>query len=187
MDRDKLKQGINQHEGCIHHMYLDTRGNVTIGVGQLVSSIDDAKQLPLVVRETQQPATTKQITAEFNLMQQQEQEQGKIAATYKAVTKLEMTHQGIDELLDQRIDEFTQGIKSKLNDFDSYPEPAQEALLDMAFNLGVAGLNRKFPTMMAAATRKDWQTCAAECSRRGISDHRNRATQALFHSAETAA
>ncbi|MEH6650069.1 MAG: glycoside hydrolase family protein [Motiliproteus sp.] len=183
MNRDKLKQSINQHEGCIHHMYLDTRGNVTIAVGQLVSSATDAVKLSLVVRETQQQATDEQITAEYDRMLQQQP--GKIAAAYKAVTQLEMTHQRVDELLDQRIDEFTTGIKGQLNDFDSYPEPAQEALLDMAFNLGVAGLRRKFPTMMGAAARKDWQTCAAECSRRGISDHRNQATQALFQAAES--
>lgn len=184
MDRNKLKQSIYQHEGCIRHMYLDTRGNVTIGVGQLVRNTEDAEQLHLICRETQQQATAEQVSNEFDRMSQQEP--GKIAVSYKTVTKLEMTHQGVDELLDQRIDEFTKGIKTKLSDFDSYPEPAQEALLDMAFNLGVAGLNRKFPTMMGAAARKDWQTCAAECSRRGISDHRNQATQALFQAADTA-
>lgn len=39
----------------------------------------------------------------------------------------------------------------------------QSVLLDMAFNLGVAGLVHGYPKMIAAMTAGDWTTAAAEC------------------------
>ena len=41
---------LKEFEGAIPYMYLDTGGNVTVGVGNLLASANDAKQLGFVRR-----------------------------------------------------------------------------------------------------------------------------------------
>ncbi len=182
MNREKVKNDIKQNEGCINHLYLDTNGNVTIAVGQLVSSANDAKKLILHVRDSGEPASEQQIVQEYDNVIAQKK--GMVAANYKAFTSLEMRDEDIDTLLDQRIEGFVCDLQQKLGAFEQFPSPAQEALLDMAFNLGANGLTRKFPKLIRAANEQDWQTCAVECKRLGISEQRNQSTQALFQTAK---
>ena len=47
-------------------MYLDTRSNVTVGVGQLLATVAAAQELPFVQRDTAEAATPQDIEADFN-------------------------------------------------------------------------------------------------------------------------
>jgi len=180
MNREQVKSSIVQNEGSINHLYLDTRGNATIGVGQLIASVESAKSLNLVVRETGDLATEQEIEQEYtNIVAQKV---GMVASRYKDFTKLELSQKEIDLQLDRHIDEFVSSLERKVDNFEQFPDPAQNALLDMAFNLGVSGLVKKFPKLIQASNQQDWQTCAAECKRRGISDQRNQETKSLFES-----
>lgn len=181
MELEKIRTLIKQHEGSIPHMYLDTRGNVTVGVGLLLSAVEDAQQLPFVRRDTQAPASAEEIEADFNNIMSQKE--GQLAQSYRQYTQLELTQEAIDELLDQRITEFQSGLQGAYQGFDGYPDTAKEALLDMTFNLGLSGLVNKFPKLRQAAEAGNWQICAQECKRRGISDERNQVTRTLFEQA----
>jgi len=109
-----------------------------------------------------------------------EQQQGMLAHRYRDFTKLVLTEEGIDTLLDTRIDEFERRLIEDFSNYENCPGAAQLALLDMAFNLGNSGLVNKFPTFCQAAKAEDWEVCESECNRRGISDDRNEETGALF-------
>lgn len=174
----KTRTLIKNGEGCITHMYLDTAGKVTIGVGNMLPTAEAATEHPFVREDSGEPATIAEVTDEFNLLNQQEK--GRLAENYKQYTKLILTDQYIDELLDGRIEEFEQQLKRDFTNFDNYPEPAQQGLVDMAFNLGNKGLIDKFPTFTKAAREEDWSACQQECRRRGISDTRNDEVKTLF-------
>ena len=77
-------------------------------------------------------------------------------------------------------EEFEEGLQSNFQEYGSYPDEIRLGLIDMAFNLGNAGLVDKFPIFTKAARVKDWATCANECRREGIGDHRNEMTKKLF-------
>ena len=51
-------------EGSIPHMYLDTVGKVTIGVGNMLPTVASAKKLAFVNRITKKKATDKEIDAD---------------------------------------------------------------------------------------------------------------------------
>ncbi len=172
-----LKEG----EGSIPHMYLDTRSNVTVGVGQLLATVAAAQELPFVQRDTAQAATPQDIEADFNEVKNQPT--GKMAQSYKSATKLDLPANEIDALLQRRIDGFEAELRGQFSEYDSYPEDAQLGVLDMAFNLGTNGLVTKFPTFTKAARAQDWATCANQCHRQGIGEVRNEVTKALFESA----
>jgi len=180
VDVEELKEKIKIQEGCINHMYLDTRGYVTVGVGHLIRDPAHARELPFVFRRNGSMATADEIINEYHILK--EQPVGLRATSYEPYTQLILPDTEIESLLDQHIEEFTKGLKSNFQGFDDFPPPAQEALYDMAFNLGMSGLINKFPKMVAAAQNGQWNVCATECRRTGISDSRNLDTKKLFES-----
>jgi len=182
-DHTQLRQMLMQGEGALRHMYLDTVGLVTVGVGHMIPNAEAAQALSFVVRADGSAATSDQIAADYAGVSRQQK--GLLAARYRQFTTLDMTDAAIQDLLSADIAGVEAGVRSKFAGYDDYPEPAQDALLDMAFNLGVTGLATHFPRLKAAAEARDWATCAAQCHRNGISEERNEKTRALFLSAAT--
>lgn len=180
-DHTQLKASIKGAEGTLSHMYLDTVGLVTVGVGHMTPNAEAAQRLTFIVRSNGSRATAEQIAADYASVSLQPK--GMLAARYQAFTALDMTPAAIDDLLSADVAVVEAGVRSRFAGYDGYPEPAQDALLDMAFNLGVAGLADHYPHLKAAAEAGDWTTCAAQCHRNGIGDERNAATKALFESA----
>lgn len=172
---------LMDNEGSVPHMYLDTVGRVTVGVGHMVPAVTEAQLIRLLTRATLTPATVQEIVAEFNNIARQQR--ALEAREYQQFTQLEMALADIEALLQSDIAAMENGVRANFNNYDTYPAEAQDALLDMAFNLGVHGLVNSFPRLHAAALNKDWNTCAAQCHRNGISDTRNQKTVALFKAA----
>jgi GH24 family phage-related lysozyme (muramidase) len=177
-DHSQLKQMLIENEGSIEHMYLDTVGKVTVGVGHMIPGELEAQRINFVVRGTMRPATTLQISSEFGTVGRQRP--AMTAASYRQFTTLDMTPDAIDSLLDSDIAIMEAGVRANFFNYDSYPAPAKDALLDMAFNLGVHGLVAHFPHLKAGADSQNWRICAAQCRRNGISDTRNQKTMDLF-------
>jgi len=165
-------------EGCIDHMYLDTRGFVTVGVGKLLSFETDVVDLAFIHADSRIAANQQEIAEEYHFLKQQKS--GLSAGGYKQFTQLILPQHVIDEILEQQIKWFQNRIIKEISDYSEFPDEAQEALLDMAFNLGINGLFKKFPTMIGAAKRRDWEVCAKECHRLRISEDRNKVTEMLF-------
>jgi GH24 family phage-related lysozyme (muramidase) len=180
-DHSNLKQLLIQNEGSIGHMYLDTVGRVTVGIGHMIPSCVEAEKLSFILRNSGMNASVAQIMAEYSALQKQTP--GLPAAHYQTCTQLDMAASVINALLDADIRTTETGVRTAFRGYDTYPAEAQDALLDMAFNLGVNGLVNKFPHLKAAAEAGNWEVCAEQCRRNGISDARNDKTKALFQTA----
>jgi GH24 family phage-related lysozyme (muramidase) len=168
---DDFKKEIKSSEGEIAHMYLDTVGAVTVGVGNMLPSVNEAQKLSFINRLTKKLATKDEIKADFESVKKQIK--GLKASAYKSYTKLDFPPTSIDNLLNIRIEEFKQQLRLKFPKFDSYPLTAQFALLDMAFNLGTEGLVSKFPNFKKAIEAEDWGKAAKESNRPQVSISRN--------------
>ena len=168
---DDFKKEIKASEGEISHLYLDTVGAVTVGVGNMLSSVAEAQKLAFTNRQTLKAATKDEIKADYDAVKKQTK--GLMASAYKPHTKLDLPTKEIDKLLDTRIDGFKKELKLKFSKFDNYPLTAQFALLDMAFNLGTSGLVTKFPSFKKAVEAEDWEKAAKESNRPQVSATRN--------------
>ena len=180
-------------EGSISFMYVDSTGNVTVGVGNMLPNAAAAQNLAFQRRAdpTAAPpitaarsATAAEILSDFNNVARQAQ--GQRAGFYKQFTKLDLPETAIDALLQTRVTEFSTGLTAVFPDFDDYPEQVCAALFDMAFNLGLTKLTTEFPKFCAAVKRRDWATASAECRRIGIQESRNTWTKTQFEQAATA-
>lgn len=180
-DFTDLKTSLKSFESCVSFMYLDTTGNVTVGVGHMIGSCADAQALAFILRQGGAAATAAQIASDYNSVAAQQK--GMLYTHYQQFTSLDMAANAMDALLDADIAHVVANIKRWFPAFDGFPNPAKNALLDMAFNLGLPGLPLKFPHLTVAANRGDWNTCANECQRIGIQDSRNDWTKQQFEQA----
>ncbi len=155
-------------EGVIKHLYLDSEGLPTCGVGFLVATEDACSKLPW------QPSVQAAL-ADWRLVKSQPK--GFAAKHYAAFCKASLSNQSMRLLFTMRVNEFRRQIADW--HLERYPLEAQIALLDLAYNLGPGGL-AKYAKLRAALERRNWVAAAEECSRRGVQQRRNDATRALF-------
>jgi GH24 family phage-related lysozyme (muramidase) len=183
MDVTALQQRLQKSEGRTDFMYRCTGGEVTVGVGHAIQTPEDA--LKFVWQINGVPATREQILADYKKIAAAPLRL--IASKYGPMTKCRLTQAEIDSINAADVRKFEDALRERLPDWDSYPESAQVALFDMAFNLGVNGLFTKFPRMIAAVKAREWATAAAQCHRNGIQEERNQETAELFLKARSGA
>ncbi len=175
MDPAAVEARLRKFEGCVPYMYRCTGGEVTIGVGHAILDAAGAGSLNWQIDGA--PATPEQAQADWAKVAAAGK--GMVASAYAGLTQCRMTDDEISRLVETDIQLFAAQLQTALPGWSSYPEPVQEALFDMAYNLGIGGL-LKFSKMLAAVNAGDWNTAAAQCHRRGISEDRNRETAQLF-------
>lgn len=178
LNKQTLRENIRRFEGAIQHMYLDSVGKVTIGVGHMLPNSASAQKLTLVDRKGNL-ATPQKIKNDYENVAKQKP--NKLAKSYKKFTKLDLPEAKINEQLNQHIEHFSAELSSLYTEFDSYPNEVKYALFDMIFNLGKTNLREKFPTFNKAIIARDWLHAAEESRRsKPVPDARNNYVKALL-------
>lgn len=162
-------------EGVIPHLYLDSLGNVTCAVGELVLSEQAARRLPW------SPSGDGALV-DYHLVKAAPV--GHVASWYRPLTKCRLAEPDMRSLFLVRVAQFRKDLQRTGWRIERIPAPGQVALVDMAYNLGVGapgkgGLNGDFPSFRRAIEAGNWARAAAECHRRPpVSEARNKATAA---------
>ncbi len=178
MDTQQVITRLTHFEGCENFMYRCTGGEVTIGIGHAIPSAADAVALPWEIGG--QPAPPSIVQSDFTSVAAAPK--GLFAGYYAALSQCRLSDANIRVLVAADVERFQNGCKAAFPNWNSYPEPVQQALFDMAFNLGIGGL-KKFVNMWHAIDARDWEAAARESARNGISPERNAAIAALFRQA----
>jgi GH24 family phage-related lysozyme (muramidase) len=175
---------IEIFEGIVPWMYLDTKGFVTVAVGELLANPASALALAFV-DATNQPATPDAIQAEYSRVSSLPP--GRYpAAFYRSPASPTLPHPAIDALLLHHLTYFDTQLSQRLQNYLTFPDPAKLGLLDMIYNLGVTGLLRGFPTFMNLVQDQNWAGAATQCHRNGPSLQRNDWTRQQFLAASAA-
>jgi hypothetical protein len=127
---------LEPFEGRVGFMYLDnaTRPNVTCGVGYLISSVDEACRLPWHHSDDGLPASPAEISADF--LRVSGMRGGMQANAYKG--SLRLAPDDIDAEGYRRLRAFLDGLPDVFPGFVGFPDGVQQALLDLAWNCGLA-------------------------------------------------
>lgn len=159
---------IAVHEGFVPHMYRDTRGYLTFGYG-FRPPIESYPWVPSIEEAHEDAARIERLNAV-----------GKSHRYYAKFCRATLPEAACRKLLAHKVQRLYDS-PTLVSDWRLHklPEPAQVALLDMAYNLGIAGLG-KFLRLRAAVNTDNWEIAAKECHRNGPSAGRNAATAALF-------
>lgn len=182
-EKTTLRQKLETYEGCVEHMYLDTKGYVTVGVGHLLSTLTNAQSLAFIVQKDSKVATKEQIKTDYDTVKKQTK--GLLSSTYKKHTKLKLKKTDIDKLTNKHIDTFEGELKKVYGSdaFAAFPSEVRLALFDMIFNLGMTNLKNKFPTFNKYIKAKSWSDAAKESNRSDVSDARNKYVKDLLEKA----
>jgi hypothetical protein len=176
-------------EGVVPWMYLDIKGLVTVGVGNLIDPVELAVPLPFRFRA--QPAvlaTPAQIAAEWSRIKNNPALAKAGYRACQALTELGLDEAGIDSLVAARLASNEASLKKygPFEEFDAWPADAQLGLLSMAWALGPGG-PPAFPRFAAACRVQDFAGAATDCaiSERGNPGvaPRNAANRTLFGNA----
>ena len=178
-EKATLRKKLAEYEGSIPHMYLDTKGYVTVGVGHLLTSAAAAQKLDF--RKGGKKATAAEIKTDYDTVEKQTK--GKLASFYKKHTELVLAQTTIDSLTDKHIQSFEKELKRIYADFDKYPSEVRLALFDMIFNLGMTKLKNVFVNFTAAIKAKNWKKAATASKRAGIQPARNNYVKGLLEKA----
>lgn len=181
----EFRKMTQSSEGSVEHLYLDTKGNPTIGIGHLVSGLAAAKALTFYIKTTPEVAATpEQITREFDAIKKARYGKNYPASYYKDLTTLFLKSEKIESLYVNDVRIIVTDLEKHFKQFASYPLLAQLGILDMVYNLGVAGFIEKFPNMVDAIKDQNWQVASKQSHRIGVSEARNDAVKELFREAE---
>jgi GH24 family phage-related lysozyme (muramidase) len=181
-------------EGRVPYMYLDVKGLVTVGVGNLVDPVEAAQTLPFRFKNKPgitapgSPATADQIAEEWQILKN---DTGLAAKGYLAcepLTQLELSDDAMNSLILDRLTRNESFLKRQqwFQDFDTWPADAQLGLLSMAWAMGPAGPGA-FPSFRMACKNLDFTTAAAQCKMNEAGNPglvpRNQANVTLFSNA----
>ncbi len=182
-------------EGVVPYMYLDIKGLVTVGVGNLIDPVELAQALPFQFKNkpgTAGPpgsgATADQIATEWQSLKHHPNLANDGSPACTSLTQLELSDEAIDSLILDRLTSNEAILKRQqwFRSFETWPADAQLGLLSMAWAMGPAGPG-EFARFRVACERLDFGAAAAECQMAATGNPglvpRNRANVTLFSNA----
>ena len=169
-------------EGSVPWMYLDSRGYVTVGVGDMLPNVASAQALAFV-DEAGTASIGGDISADF--LRVAALEPNLRPAAYRSPSSPQLPQDVIASGLRAQLIDFENDLSGRLGNYASFPDPAKLGLLDMIFNLGESKLFNGFPTFIRYVGNTDWANAAMQCHRVGPGDARNAWTAHQFSLAAT--
>ena len=169
-------------EGSINFAYLDSRSNVTYGVGFLLADLQAFQAIPWLTSDNIPAVPTDVATAWAAV---RAMTPNRLPGFYAYPGHLVASQATIDAQLQTELTALDAELAQGFTGYTAYPDAAKVALLDMGWNLGYGELYRGYPHMRAAVEAGTWVVAAQQCSREGISPQRNLWTAAQFQSCAT--
>jgi hypothetical protein len=161
-------------ENFVPHMYLDSEGNVTVGIGTLLPDAAKAETLPFVRRGSSVAATSQEIKQAFNSVKSSGLTNTR-APGFRHLTNIDLSEaeSELKALTDMK--DFIRIIRSSDNfpEFDTYLVAAKMGLLDMVYTLGAKGTREEYPVFTSAVRRRNFKLAAQESYRPTLSAKRN--------------
>ncbi len=177
-------KNIEKYEGRIPHLYLDTVGRVTVGIGHMVPN---KVAMTTVIMYKKGPnnllilATGAEKHAEYDAIKKLSFGRSYGATSFKKHTMLIMKDVDINAQRDKHIQSFYKELTGYYTTgngfakaFDSTPVEVQKALFDMVFNLGITKLKTEYVKFNGFIKLEKWDDAAKHSNRVGISPVRNK-------------
>jgi len=175
----EFKKDVMNHEGVKTNPYVDTKNNITIGVGNNVNDLKSFTALNLTNTKTGEILTNSEKTELYNQIQADIDSRSFSERNYSYI---QVSQNDIMEKFDEQLNRSYNEIAGKIDNFDNLPTPAKQALVDMQLNMGSGKFNNEnWPKLFAAVERQDWTAAAKEGSeRKDVQQSRRDWTQEHF-------
>lgn len=149
-------------EGRVPSMYVDGKGLITCGVGNLIDPFTLAQSLPWTL-DTGAPAGAEQVQLDWRKLKDGAAHYSKLHWKFaQADTKCRLTDAAIDALVDRQIQGNEEILRKRFSGWDQFPADAQLAIMSIAWAVG-AGFYRIFTNLAKAIDSEDWEACVLTC------------------------
>ena len=159
-------------ENDIDWMYQDSEGHVTVGIGHKLPTVDDALEMRDSFEDDDdlaRPISDDEIRAEYSLVKEADPSLRNDYRNFEPLTVLrlktlvsfELFHDDVDRILA----ELMAHSEYSRDKFETFPPDAKFAIMDMAFNMGAAGVADGYPLFKGAVSRRNWGLAAIESDR----------------------
>ena len=155
-------QNIQQYENVLQHPYLDTKGLITVGGGANVNNWNDFKKVNFTINDV--PATEAEKLAAYNIMRNLSNEKDENgnpknwntkAKNFESYTNIRISDDEARSLAQNHMTNDLAHIRHEFSDFDTFPQPLKEVLLDIQYNVK-GGLNEaKWPNLYKAIRERN--------------------------------
>ena len=191
--KTEVSKNVEKYEGRISHIYLDTVGKVTVGIGHMIPNnvaMSSVIMYKKGVNNLLVLATSAEKHAEYDAIKKQRFGRSYGASTFNKHATLIMKDADINAQRDKHIQSFYKeltGYYTTTNGFttafDAMPSEVQKALFDMVFNLGITKLKNQYVKFNGFIKSEKWDDAAKQSNRIGISPTRNKYVFDLFRTA----
>jgi GH24 family phage-related lysozyme (muramidase) len=149
----------DRFEGCLNYMYLDVKGLVTTGRGNLIDPLSAAMTLPWLVRDSGAAASQSQIAAEWSRVKALTYLQLRGGGAFAAHTTLRLSRQAVDALTLNKVQANDIILTKRFPNWLDLPADAQLAVHSLAW---ACGAYFSFPMFEKALIAEDFVTAAQE-------------------------
>lgn len=180
-----VKNRLIRFEGWARHIYMDSEGYFTIGVGFLLPDKYALGKYRWREKKSKKVVIDKRLI-ETDWDAVKKKGKGHKLPAYAAVTNFEISDSDIARLLNVKMYQFHQEtrrvFKDQGIDFDALPPLVKEALFDITWTTGPGDFRHDWPKLKAAIRKRDWAEAAAESHRIGgqVGPKRNQEIKNLF-------
>ena len=159
-DEDLYKamwENIKNNEDVMLHPYLDTKGLVTVGGGINVNEWDNFRKINFTVNGV--PATEAEKLAAYNIMRNLSNERDEngnpahwntLAKKFADYTNVRISDEYARSLSQDHMTNDLAHVRREFADFDQFPQPLKEILLDIQYNVKDGLIERKWPNLYRA-------------------------------------
>ena len=164
-DEDLYKamwENIKNNEDVMLHPYLDTKGLITVGGGANIDSWDNFRKINFTVNGV--PATEAEKLAAFSTMRNLSNERDEKgnpthwntkAKDFADYTNVRISDEYARSLSQDHMANDLAHVRREFADFDTFPQPLKEILLDIQYNVK-GGLNeQKWPSLYKAIRERN--------------------------------
>jgi hypothetical protein len=184
-----LPDFLKQFEGKVNFMYLDVKGLVTIGIGNLIDPINMALKYEFSPKGGSGVASSGEVTAELQTVKARKDLINAGSSAFNNITRLQLSDRGIKSMVLDGAAAIENYIKTNASartfygNFDNWPADAQLGFMGVAWGgipLPQFGWH-KFPD---ACKDEDWDAASVECKINSpLAAGRNEAHQLMFMNA----
>ncbi len=184
---DEIADFVKKQEGAVDHLYKDTGGNMTVGVGHLITNVEEAKKLPFYMHDENdkpvRPATPKEIETLYGQIKKIPHGQGVGSSVYNPQTipkmkDIKLREQDRDQLFKKDLEQRVKELRQNWPEFDDVPPKMKIALMDIHFNIGAGNFKpAQWKEFKKALDAKDWKKAAKESHRDTPHEGRNDKTR----------
>ena len=181
-DNDLYKRmwnNIKAYENVKYHPYIDSKGYITTGGGANINNFNDFMKVNFTVNGY--PSTDSQKISGYGVLRDLSNQKdiygnylnrNKAADSFLDKTNLQITEQDAYNIAQNHMKNDLAHVRKEFTDFDTFPNPLKEVLLDIQYNTG--GLNKQnWPKLYNAIDNRDVNGIANNVHRKDVGWERN--------------